>query len=357
MSLSDRLSDYADRSTELLADSPQMDEENTKRKLIEPLLGLLGWDVLSSDIELEYSVPMGAGTKKVDYALKLKGTPVVFVEAKGADTTLSEKHENQLRSYMRQVGVDWGILSNGRKFEIFRREQSATRPNEISLAKFSLDEIAEYQHPLRTVSRESIETGEAGDIADEIERMRDAITALRENKEGIAERVTAVVTDVAGDSISQRAEDEAKRFVDELAASLGEQTHDDSGGADPERDGPRFAEEQTEYGIAILDSGTTIEEIYGPTQTETMGNAVDYLIREHGLSEKVELPYKPGRGQGYRATLNSAPKHTDGSEMAMYEELSGGIYLFTGINSDTKYRHTQELAQKVNLDVEFTRGW
>jgi hypothetical protein len=52
----EELSEYADRSSGLISDSPQMDEENTKRKIIEPLIELLGWDILSSDVELEYSV-------------------------------------------------------------------------------------------------------------------------------------------------------------------------------------------------------------------------------------------------------------------------------------------------------------
>jgi len=85
-----------------------MDEQNTKRKIIEPLLELLGWNMLSSDVELEYSVQMGTGTQKVDSALKIEGTPVVFIEAKGCDTPI-DGHEGWLTSYMRQVGVDWGM--------------------------------------------------------------------------------------------------------------------------------------------------------------------------------------------------------------------------------------------------------
>jgi len=90
----------------MIDDSPQMDEANTKKRLVEPFIeDVLGWDGFS-DVELEYSVQMGRNPKKVDYALILEGTPVVFVEAKGLDEGLSEDEEKQLRSYMRQVGVD-----------------------------------------------------------------------------------------------------------------------------------------------------------------------------------------------------------------------------------------------------------
>ena len=86
----DELADYIERSQSLIDSSPQMDEQNTRRKLIEPLLEILGWNMLSEDVELEYSVQMGVGTKKVDYALMIEGAPVVFVEAKGVDTAISD---------------------------------------------------------------------------------------------------------------------------------------------------------------------------------------------------------------------------------------------------------------------------
>jgi hypothetical protein len=109
----DELAEYVEQSQSLIDASPQMDEQNTRRKLIEPLLELLGWNMLSPEVELEYSVQMGVGTKKVDYALMLEGTPVVFVEAKGVDSSISDSHRSQLKSYMRQTGVDWGLLTNG----------------------------------------------------------------------------------------------------------------------------------------------------------------------------------------------------------------------------------------------------
>ncbi|MFB6150338.1 MAG: restriction endonuclease subunit R, partial [Haloarculaceae archaeon] len=94
MTFREELSEYVERSASLIEDSPQMDEENTKRKILEPLIDLLGWDILSlsSEVELEYSVQMGSGSKKVDYALKREDTPVVFVEAKGCDTSLEQSH-------------------------------------------------------------------------------------------------------------------------------------------------------------------------------------------------------------------------------------------------------------------------
>lgn len=354
MVLREELSEYAERSSSLIEESPQMDEQNTKRKIIEPIIELLGWDILSSDVELEYSVQMGAGTKKVDYALKFEGTPVIFVEAKGCDSTLEKGHEDQLKSYMRQVGVDWGLLSNGRQFKIFRRDSTSNRPNEISLAEFSIDNVVENIHPLKALSRGSITTGESQQIAEKIESVQKAIKTLRKNKEDVAEDVTRVVTSVVGESVSQRIEDEAKSFVDDLMIALEEQAH--------QTEVPRKIEEPSTdsgagYVIRLTRDGSEITRFSGNSQAGTVSALVEYLIEEEGLMEKVELPYIPGTGRGNRALLNDEPKHTNGEEMRMYEPLSGGYYLFTALSAKDKIRYIPELSEKVGLECEFSNGW
>lgn len=216
----EELEAYVEQSQSLIDSSPQMDEQNTRRKLIEPLLELLGWNMLSADVELEYSVQMGAGTKKVDYALMMEGTPVVFVETKGVDSTVSDSHRDQLKSYMRQTGVDWGLLTNGSSFEILRRISEGRRPNESSLGKFRLDELIDNANLLRAISRELIETGESDTIAKNIETTRRAATKLQENKEEISNQITQVITKEVGESVSQTVERGAKQFVDSLSTAL-----------------------------------------------------------------------------------------------------------------------------------------
>ncbi|TKX84967.1 restriction endonuclease subunit R [Halorubrum sp. SS5] len=350
MTLREGLAEYAERSSSLIESSPQMDEENTKRKIIEPLIDLLGWEILSEDVELEYSVQMGSGTKRVDYALKIEGTPVVFIEAKGADTDFTDNHQNQLRSYMRQVGVDWGLLSNGREFEIFRRDYSSNRPNEISLAEFSLEEIEEKEQPLTALSRGSLESGESRQIAEKIESVQGAVRTLREEKEAIAENVTREVTDKTGEAVSQMVEDEAKTFVDNLIASLEEQAHKTAINRTPIT--PQD-ETESEYAVRLTRNGSEIERLTGPTQAKAMANLVNYLIEEQGLMEEIEIPYIPGTGRGTRALVNDEPIHTNGVEMRQYEQLSRGYYLFTSLSAKDKKRYIPELPEKVGLKCEF----
>lgn len=355
MTLREELSDYAERSSGLIEDSPQMDEENTKRKIIEPLIDLLGWEILSSDVELEYSVQMGSGTKRVDYALKREGTPVVFVEAKGCDTQLEQSHENQLKSYMRQVGVDWGLLTNGREFEIFRRDVSSDRPNEISLAAFSIGEAPDNEHPIKALSRESIDSGESRQIAEKLEAVQKAVESLRKNKENLAEDVTGVVTEVAGTAVSQQVEDEAKGFVDDLIETLEEQAHRTADVRDPPESGGE--PEDGEYVIRLTRNDRVVYRVSEDVQSEAMGSLVNYLIEEERLLDEIEIPYIPGTGQGSRALINDKPEHPNGSDMRGQQQVSGGFYVLTNLSSEDKKRYVSELPEKVGLECEFSDSW
>lgn len=221
------LFNYVERSQELIKNSPQMDEQNTRRKIIEPFLELLGWDMLTEEVELEYPVPMGSGTKKVDYAMMLEDTPVVFVEAKGVDSTITDSHRDQLRSYLRQTGVNWGLLTNGREFEVLKRKTEGNRPDEISLGTFQLQELPEKSRILQAISRESIDTGESEEIAKQIETSRRAANKLRQNKDRISSQITQLISDEIGEAVSQTIEDGAKQFVDVLAVTLEEQEQEE----------------------------------------------------------------------------------------------------------------------------------
>lgn len=86
----DSLTEFKDFFHRVTEENPQMNETNTKMKLINNLLEYLGWDSIENTT-MGYSVQMGANKKHVDYALSIGEQPDVFVEAKGLDTRISEK--------------------------------------------------------------------------------------------------------------------------------------------------------------------------------------------------------------------------------------------------------------------------
>jgi hypothetical protein len=268
------LHEYVERSRSLLDQSSQMNEDNTKARLVEPLLELLGWDLRSLEVEREYSMQIGRGNARADYALLVESTAVVFVEANGSDRSLTSSDEAQLSSYMRQTGVDWGLLTNGTSFEVLRRRNDSDRPDEFSLGGFTLDELPEYSTRIGLLSKQSVRSGESDKIAERLETTKRAIRVLTENKSDVARDVTTAITRVTGEEITQTVEPLSKEFVDTVVSELRSETtfqrSEENGTMESDS-----SSVSSNYSIRLSDSGSTVERFDRETQAAAMVDTVD----------------------------------------------------------------------------------
>lgn len=190
----DEVQEYVDQSKQLIEASPQMDEENTKVRLVQPFLELLDWDLYSTEVELEYTVPMASGNTRVDYALLVGDSPAVFVEAKPARSALSEGQVGQLKSYMRQeLDVDWGILTNGKEFHVLNKDNRPGSEGEVSVAQFDLDDLADAPDVLEILTKDAIRSGRADEIAEQVARANEAIDYLSDNEDVVAGNITDTI--------------------------------------------------------------------------------------------------------------------------------------------------------------------
>ncbi len=97
----------------------ELNEQNTKTALIDPVLRALGWNVGNLD-EVSQEYKRQTKDKPVDYALFLLRTPKVFVEAKAFRQTLDDrKWANQIMGYAAVAGVKWTVITNGDEYRIF----------------------------------------------------------------------------------------------------------------------------------------------------------------------------------------------------------------------------------------------
>jgi hypothetical protein len=215
--------EYVDRSLQLIETSPQMDEENTKVRLIQPFLQLLGWDLYSTEVELEYTVPMASGSTHVDFALLIGESPVVFVEAKPVRSSLTDSELRQLKSYMRQeLDVDWGILTNGKEFEVLTKGRGNGNGEEVSVVRFELEDLNENPGVLELLSKESIRSGKADKIAEQVARTNSVIRRLNQNEAEVAEVVTTAIESEVGE-FPMDLEEQSREFVQNLVSALEEQ--------------------------------------------------------------------------------------------------------------------------------------
>jgi hypothetical protein len=333
----EKVEEYSDRADKIIDDRPQMDEADTKHHLISDFIRRLGWDD-PSEVRNEYSVELPRGTGKVDYALLVKDRPVIFVEAKGLDKSLSEEHRGQLSKYMRLANVDWGLLANGEEFEILMRERDTDNPEEVLLSKFSVDGLSDNIRFLKPLSRSGVE----GEEGKEIRKRRRVVKKLKNNKDGISEDIVETVLRYTGEGVPQ-IESEAKEFVDRIVEELRNGGGSVGGGGD---DGGGDGDED----IVLTAGETVVASVNGDTQADTMANAVDFLVKERDLLDSVSMPYVPGKK---KAILNKNPEHPNGEEMRGYRQISSGYYLDTHSNKEQKERRLRQLAGRCGLDVEF----
>ena len=113
---------YVEKAKEFIENNPNINEQETKTVLVDPLIEILGWDKFRSEVKVEYPIHMGSKRAyHVDYALQLEGVPAILMEVKPLGKSL-EPYAKQAISYGRGEDVKWVTLTNGRKIEIFNTQ-------------------------------------------------------------------------------------------------------------------------------------------------------------------------------------------------------------------------------------------
>ena len=101
--------------------------------------------------------------------------------------------------------------------------------------------------------------------------------------------------------------------------------------------------------VEILDGDSVIQKFEERNQSDAMEHVAEYLIEEFDLLDRVSIPYIPGRGD--RALLNTTSAHPDGSQMDAFRELDNGYYILTKLDSSSKRRYLNKLAQECGLNA------
>jgi len=91
-----------------------INEAETSLRIGKFLEDALGYDVFQ-DITKEHTIK----DRFVDYAIKLNGKVVFFIEIKQAGIDLREIHIEQASNYAANAGVSWVALTNGRVWQLY----------------------------------------------------------------------------------------------------------------------------------------------------------------------------------------------------------------------------------------------
>jgi hypothetical protein len=138
----------------------QYNESETKTGFIEPLLQALGWDTQDrNEVGLEEKISGG----RVDYSLKIKGSPKIYIEAKTprARLTKAEAISQAVTYGYNKRSVPWVLLTDFQELRLF---DVTIRPNRRNLeAGLRMDltygRFLERFDDLWLLSKESVESG------------------------------------------------------------------------------------------------------------------------------------------------------------------------------------------------------
>ena len=109
-------------------------EEATKMSMIIPFFQLLGYDVFNPEEfcpEFVADVGIKKG-EKVDYAIKMDGSPKILIECKWCGENL-DKHSSQLFRYFATTSAKFCILTNGIQYRFYT---DIDKPNTMDLSPF-----------------------------------------------------------------------------------------------------------------------------------------------------------------------------------------------------------------------------
>lgn len=367
-----RVREYVEQAQSTIESAPQMQEATTKAAVLRDFLDLLNWEI-PADTQLEYSVKAFNRTYKVDYALILEGTPVAFLEAKGVDTSLTQKHRKQLQAYLKNEDVNWGILTNAKEYEFYRREVVDSKVQVNSLTSAPLADLPANMTVLRAFTKDAIQSGESEKIATRIHELKDSLRTLDSEKGEIADQITSLLTDRVSETIQPHVESQAKEMIDRLSQDIENEIDTDTDhSVDPEpvdTSEPSVNEQSKStnhlsnkkgkfdrsgrYSITLLDGISEIIAVSNYNQDEVMIELTNILIKEYSLIPKLEpLPWVPGRT---KAIINDTPEWDQADPQ--YKTLSDGNYLDTKLSKSAKKREIRRMVKKCGLDVKFGGEW
>lgn len=109
--------------------SKKLSEQDTRQGLINALFRALGWDFADFD-SVKSELRHKSYNEPVDYAFFHhvdKNKPLLLVEAKSFGTNLNNgKTVKQLCTYLGEMGVQWGVLTDGNKYVMYNSKSGSS---------------------------------------------------------------------------------------------------------------------------------------------------------------------------------------------------------------------------------------
>jgi hypothetical protein len=309
-------------------------EMAVRNQIINPILRVFGWDPENpNEVKHNYSTEEGVP----DYSLYKNGKKYLFIEVKKLSIDIEQKEVmRQLAKYCFSEGINYGVLSNGALWILFRAFQEGTKFADRIIWRVDVenDDLSASIRKLNTVSKQNIEDIEKiikkNHILDEIWQ-----ALLDEPGEIIIGLVPVFIKLIKEayrefDFESPEIEDFLKERIGELIQPSIETSND-----------------ELPQNMQIIDTYQLNSIIIGGTKY-SIKNAYEVLIRaaewliSNGKLKRNDCPIKIGRK---RYLINYEPKHVH-RDFLNPKKLSNGLYIDCNISKATAITNARDLLKR-----------
>jgi len=309
------------------AKESDLNEEATKRFLIQPFLeNVLGWPMSTisekGHVSSEYATEIVNQNKYIDYVLLDNDNELYcVVETKRGDENLKDKHKNQIKDYMKNEGVIWGILTNGTEFCFYVRDNKDSLI-EKEINHFTYSSLDKHNKLLKIYSFESLISGSSENIREDI------LTQYRRKKEFDEEETKNTLYDLLDPRTSSERQ-LIDSFVGEFSNEIQHSKFDlNSNQSTLESDTRELINEQTS--VTITNDEITFDE--NSTASGSLEEVVKALYESNKITDS-DIPHKKNSTDDWYI-FNSKPIHSNGTEMKRPKDI--GESLFVECNRSTK---------------------
>jgi hypothetical protein len=317
----------------------EQNEMAVREHIINPILKALEWDT-ENPKEVLPNVVVQEGIP--DYSLIKEGKKVLIVEVKKLDVDIEEREViTQLGKYCYNEGVEYGVLTNGTVWILFKSFQKDTPISERIMWKVDLENegLSKASRKLVTISKTNIENIEF--LVKKNEILNDVWQSLvnepKEMIKSLLPLVKSIITQAYPDYHFENSEIEdflEEKIAEKLSSTPEEETIHDVEQIKPSR--PRK--------MKIKNEISEIDYYY-----EILINTANWLIK-NGKLKPSNCPVKIGRSKRY--IINKEPKHKDGKDFIAPKKLSNGLWIETNYSAASSINIAKQLLEKFGFSPD-----
>lgn len=307
----------------------EANESAVRGQIIDPILKALGWNTDDpEDVRTELVSDEGFS----DYCLFKNKRKILCVEAKNLSKNVEDKKRiHQLAKYCFNDGMEYGIITNGAIWILFKSFQQGIEMEKRRIWKVDIenDDVIEINRKFNTISKENIT--KIDDLAKEIEILDEIWHFLLNNPSDFSREISIIFNKFIRERYPTRTlnQREMEYFIEEVVMK--------SFTRKEEINCASLTTKPIEKTLPISNPGEkrrlrigndTYEFKYS---TDILVITANWLIKENKIT-KEDCPISSGRK---RNLINTESKHITGKDFFGPRVLSNDLYIETNYSAPT----------------------